>query len=460
MIIFNQSLIYKSLIIFVLLTSSIHAQELKNVIIMGYGGRAQWLLMKCLEQKKDISIVAICDNHAEECIDHVLNLCDELYAPLKKDYQKSISNVDLFPDTSIGIEHLFEKHKNVDLIWITSRNDRHFDHLSLSLQKSNCKKIFMEKPLFRTLEEFKEFDWSIVKNRNILIGLTLRYSSMALIVSQQLKNYQKRLGKLIEIKAWERLGFFHALGSFVLGTRRFKSLWGGLLLEKSIHDIDLSLYFISSLGLYPSKIVLNSIADNRFFTRTRQFEIMDLCAENFSLIDKVKEVLSSYPEDDHFISSDIIPDYHKMSAILSSEGSDPILFEVETDMSSYRKDMERGTLLTFENGSVCVDIMKSCMTICIDDGRKIKYDLNTLYGGHADGDKYIVHAILNENLLDNHLSAKIDDSIVILSNILALTSEKQVKESNGLYEIYMENKSWWLRDSKNQLFKLMNSQPN
>ena len=428
----------------------LYGQKPLSIIIMGFGGRAQWLLMKCLEQKNDIIVTAICDDKALECIEYMRRECDGPFLPVKNMYNAAINQAEFFPDTPQGIQSMLQKYKEIDLIWVTSRNDRHFDHLTNALQHSSCKKIFMEKPLFRTLHEFDSFNSKMAEDRNIVIGLTLRYSSMAGIVSQQLKANKERLGALREVKAWERLSFTHALTAFVLGNRHFRSLWGGLLLEKSIHDIDLALFYISSIGFQPTRIILNTFTDNRFFTRSNQQQILNYCGDNSVLKKKVSEVLESYPITGQFNTSDLIPDYHRFSASLFASGSEPVKFEVETDMSSYRSTMDRGTTMTFENGVVQVDVMASRMTIKLNDGTILNYELNTLHGGHADGDQYVVSAILNDEPIDNHFRATIFDPVVQLATIIALVSEEQALYQCGAQEIYRMDESWVIPSVRNK----------
>lgn len=439
-----------SWIIFIWLSSytPLNGEEQKplSIIIMGYGGRSQWLLMKCLEQNRNIVITAICDDNAKECLNHMQQACNGRYLNLKDTFNTAIANVQVYPDSYEGMYLMFHKHPNVDMIWITSRNDRHFDHLTNTLHYSTCPKIFMEKPLFRTFDEFKAFDWNLI-DREILIGLTLRYSSMAVIVAQQLQANQQQLGSLQKIKAWERLSFSHALTSFVLAERRYRSRWGGLLLEKSIHDVDLALFFISSMGLHPSRVVLDTFTENKFFTRSNEQEILKYCGGNNELRRRVAETLQNYPLDDNFYGSDLIPDYHRISAHLFVDGHEPILFEVETDMSAYRPTMERGTLLTFEFGQVLVDVMASRMVITLNDGNTSTYDLKTNYGGHANGDRFVIDAILNKTIIDDHCRTTILDPIVQLANIIALVSEEQAIHRYGTQEIFFENKSWILKNT-------------
>ncbi|MBI3900613.1 MAG: hypothetical protein HY324_00520, partial [Chlamydiia bacterium] len=93
-------------------------QKPLSILIIGYGGRAQWLLMKCLEQREDLCVKAICDDHAQSCIDHVRQECNGFYLPLKARYEKALSGVELYADSLGEIDQMLRKHADIDLIWI------------------------------------------------------------------------------------------------------------------------------------------------------------------------------------------------------------------------------------------------------------------------------------------------------------------------------------------------------
>lgn len=394
-----------------------------SLVIMGYGGRAQWLFMRCLEEHPDLKILAICDDQAEECLDFSRRECA---FHLRERYEKAIQGVKLYPDSLEGIEAMFLEHLDPNLIWITSRNDRHFTHLTQTLKYSQCPKIFMEKPLFRTLQEWKDFDSTLALGKEIIIGLNLRYATMTSIIEEQLKLYKESLGPLYHIKAWEHLGFSHALHSFVLGTRRYRNLWGGLLLEKSIHDIDLALFFVSATGFWPLKMEISTKAEHQFFTQENLTTILSYC-DNLELKKRIETLLiQEYPFSTQKASFHLIPDYHLLSATLIGEEGRKVGFEIETDMSAYRSVMQRGLCLSFEKGKVLIDIMKSSMTITLQDQTTLTFDLHTLQSDHADGDQYVVHAILHEEMPKNHHKVTFFDPVVQLANEIALISEEQI----------------------------------
>ena len=49
--------------------------------------------------------------------------------------------------------------------------------------------------------------------------------------------YKEQLGTLKKVQSWDLLNFSHALTIIMMNWRRYRSLSGGLLIEKSIHDL-------------------------------------------------------------------------------------------------------------------------------------------------------------------------------------------------------------------------------
>jgi hypothetical protein len=82
----------------------------------------------------------------------------------------------------------------------------------------------------------------------------------------------------------------------------------------------------------------------------------------------IDKVFEDFPDNDNFTNSDIIPDYHKLSATCTTANGNSVAFELEVDMSSLRLQSERGIRFEFEQGMVLVDIMNSEMTITMKDG--------------------------------------------------------------------------------------------
>ncbi|CAM6000398.1 unnamed protein product [Sphagnum balticum] len=438
-----------------------------TIAIFGFGGRAQWFVRELLKLDTNIRIAALCDDKAKECLEYEAQVVSQGNKVLFDAYQNAVSGVKTYPDSPEGINALLAEHPEVDVVFITSTNNRHADHLRAALKKTSCKNIFMEKPLFRTVQEFTDFNGTDLQGKNITIGLTLRYSSMAHIVASQLQKHQTKLGRLESVKAWEHLMFSHALTAFIMGSRRLSSIWGGFLLEKSIHDLDLALFFMKSLGIDPVSIKLNSKSAHTFYTKSHQKEILDHVLQDTSianwkahshpwwLVDFVKgdngkvdwpktleKIFEGYPKNDDFEGSDIIPDYHALRAEIQMPDGKPVVFEFEVDMGRLSPTMERSLSFVFENGKVLVDIMASRMSIEMKDGTVESYDLKTNNNDHADGDLYIMHTILGKRLPEGYFMATITDPTVLLANIMALASEEQVL--NKKKDIYLKkiNGAW------------------
>lgn len=442
-----------------------------NIAIVGLGGRAQWLIMECLKLNPDIHVVAICDDNAKNCIQYHIDRLNTQNKDLLPVYSKALNNALIYKNTDQDLRKLLKDNNNIDVIFLTSPNYDHLWHLDTILECCPNKRIFMEKPLYKTLEEFNKFDFEKTKNKDITIGLTLRYSSMANIVVQQLKVHQKVLGNLKSVKVWEHLNFPHALTAFIMGWRRYISLSGGLLLEKCIHDLDLSLFFIDAVGVKPTNISISTERANKFYIKSHKSEILEHILHNEKLLQKFEStkikmwepfnfirslkgnvdwiatmdnIFAEYPDNDDFANLDIIPDYHKLSATFEDTKKHTVNFELEVNTGGFRSETVRGQLLTFEYGEVLIDIMASKMRITFNDNKTYEYDLKTNNNDHADGDSYIIHAILGYPQPQGYYRATINDPIVKLSNFMALISQEQALKHQIKTVIKKLDQNWLL----------------
>ncbi len=440
-----------------------HALSQVTIAVLGLGGRAQYVLRDCLKFDKDIKVVAICDDYALESLNFFINKLEKENDNLVNDYRKMFDKVAIYADNDEGLHKLFEIHKNIDQIFITSANYNHFRYLNAALAYSFCKNIYIEKPLFRNMQEFNSF--TLDANRPILVGLTLRYSTMSRIVVDKLREYQVRLGELICVKSWERVRFCQALTSFMMSWRRFISLSGGLLLEKSIHDLDLALFFIHSLNVTPKDIYLRTVASHNFFKKSQKQKIIDRILHDAEIqktligrdrspfqrlidftfnadksidwVSTINAIFENLPDSDNFNNSDVIPDYHQLHGTIKTSTNKLINFELEVELGGFRSNTERGMHFAFEQGSVSIDIMKSCMTILLNNGDSFIFDLQTNNNDHADGDKYIAQAILGL-LPEQAYTASFTDPVVQLATFIGLESEHQalhMKKSESHIEI-------------------------
>lgn len=441
---------YKLLKMLVLLSGSLLAQnEILNFAILGMSGRAQFLLHECLKQNSNIRVVAICSDHLAD--NSWLHVDQSKHVSLS--FAQAFEDTSYYPDTHDGLTRMFEVHNGeIDRILIASANHNHARHLNTVLAHSDCKNVFLEKPLCRTLQEYESFHMD-VGDRQIGIGLTLRYAPMVNVINQTLQTYKHTLGKLKTVNVWERLCFAQALTAFMLGWRKDRNLSGGLLLEKSIHDLDLALYIIDTLDFKPQSITISSNADHRFFKlsekerivhfvlenkdtckRLIDYDIFPFC-RNVSLIRKYNNVIDwqatvdhffeGLPADDNFEQSDMIQDHHVLHAKIQTMDGDTIDFDMEVELGGYRFEPQRGMRFGFDHGEVVIDVIKSSVTVTVEDGTTYTIDLKTKHNDHADGDRHLAAAILGEVAYDN-FGATYDNATVQLATCMALASEQQV----------------------------------
>jgi predicted dehydrogenase len=424
-----------------------------KIAILGLGGQSQCILHECIKLNQHMRVVAVCDDHAHDSLDFFVNTMEAKGRPHRDLFLQAFETTTFYLDNEDAIKSLFENHPEIDLVFITSPNYHHLRHLNDVLAHSTCKSIYMEKPIFRTLDEFSTFTLD-EDEAQIYIGLTLRYATMTRIVAHKLRAFQEQLGKLKHLKAWEHLKFCQGLTSFMMSWRKYYHLSGGFMLEKSIHDLDLALFFIHTLGINPESVSITTEAAHKLFRQSQREVIIQKALRDeeikASLIDRdkshfhrftpftwhrngqinwpatINDIFKTLPHDDALDGSDIIFDYHKLNAIIESKSSEPVTFELEVEMCDFTPKTERGMHFTFENGSVYIDVMKSVMHIELDNGIHESFDLKTNNSDHADGDEYIAHAILGILPQDQYI-AMFNDPIVQLATCIGLVSEQQAQ---------------------------------
>lgn len=447
----------KRLIIFLFLLNFAGLCEPTNntkikIAVLGLGERANSVLLDCLKLSEDIRVVAVCDDNFDQSLAFFCNKLSVAKDPLLATYKKIFDGAAIYRDNQTGLIELLKHHKDVDRIFITSANYKHARDLNAVITHSPCKKIYLEKPIFKDIDEWSSFNMPD-QNVQILIGLTLRYSSMAKIVVEQLQTYKEELGQLLSVKAFESIRFNQGVGPFMMSWRRYRSLSGGFLLEKCIHDLDLALFFIETFGIKPHQIDIQSHADHKIFKKSNKQHILDEIAKNDALNNSLlqlrywqyqpyiqiykdennnvmwnrtfDEIFKDLPDNDNFTSSDIIPDYHVLHAVIKDEQNASINFELEVECRQFALNTLRNMKFVFNNGYVIVDVMKSIMSIHLNNGQTHEIDLRTNNSDHADGDTYIAKAILGLTENENYI-ATINDEIVQLASVMGLVSEFQV----------------------------------
>ncbi len=447
----------KLLLLIAIFASSSISGEPVNLIILGFGRRAQTLLIKSIQLKdelqKEISVIAVSDDYAAESLKSFTAYLELSQPEMADKLRNMLKNTAFYSGSDEDIEILFENHKNFDKVLITSPNYEHSKHLNAVLNLSSCKEIYMEKPLFHNLEDFETFG-GVPSDVNIDVGLTLRYSNMARIVAEQLQAFKSALGPLQEVHSWDHLTLGRILSAFMMSWRRHSHLSGGLLLEKSIHDVDLALFFIDSLGICPEEIristrvshnmlqqsfkeiILKEIHSNEPFRKSLEcwskkpwprwinYQYDQNNCINWQM--SLDQIFAGLPEDENSDCSGITPNAHTLKTLIRTKEGNWVNFSLDVKVDGFRTEDSRGTHLNFENGEVHIDIIESEMTIVLQDSIQ-KFDLCGDHTDHAGGNTYILHNILGAPVEEQY-KATYDDPILQLSTLVGLLSEYQARQ--------------------------------
>ncbi|MCI5051622.1 MAG: Gfo/Idh/MocA family oxidoreductase [Simkaniaceae bacterium] len=450
------------ILVFIFSIACLFSNETIDVAIFGLGGRAQDVLVECLKiretTQKDVRVVAVCDNKAKDSYNFYIN--NRLL--LKKNidvegFKAMFQGVKVYPDSKEGINQLLANHPNVDQIFVTSANYRHNDHLKAALAHSKCKKYYIEKPIFKTLDDYSssQFERS---DAEMLVGLPLRYSHMTRIATAELKKYKNALGRLRQVRSKEHVNFAHGLTIIMMNWRRYQSWSGGLLLEKSVHDLDLALHFMAAVDEIPQSLEIMTTFGHEFYKKSNKKKILNRLlsdetlrkgterwdrvawerAVNFSY-DKEGKIdwpstmdafFEEFPADDDFTNSDIIPDHSTLSALIETEDRNRIDFALDVKLDRFSQSTDRGTHFDFEYGEVIIDIeRRGKMYVMLEGEDTIEIELTGATTSHAGGDTYVAHAILG-TLPEGQHFATFNDPSVQLSTVMGLVSEYQVSNNS------------------------------
>ena len=69
----------------------------------------------------------------------------------------------------------------------------------------------------------------------------------------------------------------------MMNWRRYISLSGGFLFDKSIHDLDLALFFLQSLNINPEVINIKTETAHNLFKKSKKQTIIDQILNNQEL---------------------------------------------------------------------------------------------------------------------------------------------------------------------------------
>src|SRR5665213_3626232 len=114
-----------------------------KIAILGLGGRSQYLLMECMQRSRNVRVAAVCDDQGAASFNWFAYSLQRSASPFAAQaYKQLFERTYLYTDTQEGMKKLFQEHPQLDTIFITSSNDKHFRHLNAALAQSQCKNIY------------------------------------------------------------------------------------------------------------------------------------------------------------------------------------------------------------------------------------------------------------------------------------------------------------------------------
>ncbi len=129
---------------------------------------------------------------------------------------------------------------SVDLAVITTVNKDHVTWLSRFMLPGSPTKIFCEKPIVITKEQWWEL-FPVSVKADVFSGFVLRHAPFYQKIKELVST--KSIGDIVQIHGEEML--HHGHGAFInQDWRRFEELSGGHIIEKGVHVIDLMIWFV------------------------------------------------------------------------------------------------------------------------------------------------------------------------------------------------------------------------
>ena len=188
---------------------------MKNIGIIGCGGRLRAILQQMLNKSSDFNVVGLFD-------------------PSSESIEKTQSMLSIKAKVYDDYNNLTEA-EDIDWVMIGSWNCFHKEQIISAVK--NGKHIFCEKPLATTAKDCIEIKKAIDKsNLMCVMGFTLRFSPHYRKIKELVGS--GCVGSIISLEMSETLDFNHG-GYIHSDWRRFQKNAGTHLLEKCCHDIDI-----------------------------------------------------------------------------------------------------------------------------------------------------------------------------------------------------------------------------
>jgi predicted dehydrogenase len=404
-----------------------------KVSIFGCGGRIISLLNNDLtkvlsDQKIDINqfkIVAIYDPKIHQVINGLTDVSDV--------FKSMITDTKLYTES----EEAVYTENEFDVSIIGSRNDAHFN--SIIMANKYNKNIFCEKPIVNSIDQIKALVENFKSRQSNLFfqtGLTLRYSN----ICTESKKYLKQIGELRSVNGCELLDIGHGGQIIMQNWRRYKSISGGLGIEKCVHDYDLIFHFIETVFKIPiNNIRIKSEAQNTFWIPSRKDEIIEKIKSNADLSKAYhrwdSRNFQRITSDPFEYSEDLIPDQQQVYFNVNTGFKTiPIVFDIST--GAFRPKTIRVYEFLGSDGNCTIDMVNLKILLELNGQKPISIQLetdNSVNKSHAGGDYYVMKTLINLMLGDNNEVVTFNESV--RSTMIGLLAEHSIDHGEQLYYV-------------------------
>jgi predicted dehydrogenase len=222
--------------------------------------------------------------------------------------------------------------------------------------------------------------------------------------------------------------------------RRYKSISGGLGIEKCVHDYDLIFHFIESVFKIPiNNIRIKSEARNTFWIPNRKDEIMEKIKSDADLSKAYHRWDSRnyqrITSDPFEYSVDLIPDQQKVYFNINTGFKTiPIVFDIST--GAFRSKTIREYEFLGSDGTCTIDMVNLKILLELNDQSPITVQLesdNSANKSHAGGDYYVMKTLINLMSGDKNEVVTFNESV--RSTMIGLLAEHSINHDEQLYYV-------------------------
>lgn len=344
---------------------------------------------------------------------------------------------------------VLERERFADCVLVCTQDRQHFEPVMTALKKGYH--VLCEKPMSPDRREMQEMEKAALQyNRVLSVCHVLRYSAFFRKIKILLS--EERIGKLINIRHTEHVGYWHFAHSFVRGNWRNDETACPIILAKCCHDMDILLWLagspcrkIQSFGGLECFRAENAPegAPGRCTDGCIHAEDCPYYAPRFYLehekaaADKLIYAVSEEAEADAVMENLAAGPYGRCVFHCDNNVCDHQIVNMEFEngikasftMSAFSKDCFRDILLMGTKGQIAGNMERG--EIIIDDfaaGERDVINVHTPAGGHSGSDTAMMREFVELIAGDGNGVCATDVSVSVDSHLMALAAEESRKK--------------------------------